>query len=182
MIITNNCPTLCVMLSRLDSKKGQNLITWYMDDIQNTNTKYSWESWLWTPPLPSAGPVRVNCCICEIDVGVMYVWWWCHVIDHDNNQCISVTLFWYLVVKPSIMWHRTKWGMRYNVRIHYIPHHTRHQHCTGSWPGSPQLCFCYADIFIRHIISGREWLWLTNKASSTSTILHQIRDQRWQGC
>ena len=80
MIITNNCPTLCVMLSRLDSKKGQNLITWYMDDIQNTNTKYSWtiawESWLWTPPLPCAGPVRVNCCICEIDVGVMYVWWW----------------------------------------------------------------------------------------------------------
>ena len=161
------------MLSRLDSKKGQNLITWYMDDIQNTNTKYSWESWLWTPPLPSAGPVRVNCCICEIDVGVMYVWWWCHVIDHDNNQCISVTLFWYLVVKSSIMWHRQngEWDTM-NAYIIFLT--TPDTNTTGSWPGSPQLCFCYADIFIRHIISGREWLWLTNKTSSTSIMIIEI--------
>ena len=90
MIITNNCPTLCVMLSRLDSKKGQNLITWYMDDIQNKNTKYSCE------PLHENLDFKLPLYL--VLAQLLYLWNWCgsnvcmmmicHVIDHDNNVSV----------------------------------------------------------------------------------------------
>ena len=85
-----------------------------------------------------------SCCICEIYVGAMYVWWW---------SVMSLTMI-----------------TMYQCYLVLITSDT-----TGSWPGSPQLCFCYADIFIRHIISGREWLWLTNKTSSTTIIIEITR-------